>query len=253
VTKRPVDALYWSNISTWIKFSSAYNSLPRDYANVLIPSPYYLVLDVPHVKLTALTIEGILEIDNKNDCIIEAEMIFINGGQMIVGFEDDPMLKNVNIILNGKKDLINFTLPNGLEKIGGKGIGVYGGLDMHGKPRNVSWTQLNSTAFAGSNTIILEKSVDWEVNEQIVITTTSYKPEQTEIFTIAAISSDRKTIRLNSSLLYDHVVVSDYLPNGVSYRIAAAVGLLTRNIKVIGAEYDNQFSDLYGNLSENIK
>ena len=32
----------------------------------------------------------------------------------------------------------------------------------------------------------------------------------------------------------------------VSYKIAAAVGLLSRNIKVIGTEYDNQFADLYG-------
>ena len=188
-----------------------------------------------------------MEVDNGEDRIIEAEMIFINGGQMIVGFEDDPMLKNVQIMLNGKKDSFNFTLPNRLDMIGGKGIGVYGGLDMHGKPRNVSWTKLNSTAYAGTNTIVLEVAVDWQINEQILITTTSYLPEQTEVFTIAAVSSDRKTLTLNASLEFDHVVVGDIMPNGVSYRIAAAVGLLSRNIKVIGTEYDDQYTDLYGN------
>ena len=36
-----------------------------------------------------------MEFDNVIDHVVEAEMIFINGGQLIVGFEDDPMLKNV--------------------------------------------------------------------------------------------------------------------------------------------------------------
>jgi hypothetical protein len=130
--------------------------------------------------------------------------------------------------------------------IGGKGIGVYGGFDMHGKPRNVSWTKLANSAFRGSNTITLEKSVDWEANEEIVITTTSYRPTQTETFKISSVSLDRRTLTLNSSLKFDHLVVSEDFTTGASYKIAAAVGLLSRNIKVIGSEYDQQYSDLYG-------
>jgi hypothetical protein len=130
--------------------------------------------------------------------------------------------------------------------IGGKGIGVYGGFDMHGKPRNITWTTLESTAYAGSNILRLEKAVDWQVNEEIVLTTTSYRPTQTETFKISSVSLDRKTLTLNSSLEFDHLVVSENFTTGSSYRIAAAVGLLSRNIKVIGSEYDAQFSDLYG-------
>lgn len=130
--------------------------------------------------------------------------------------------------------------------IGGKGIGVYGGFDMHGKPRNVTWTKLDQTANAGSNSITLEKAVDWQVNEEILITTTSYRPTQTETFRISSVSLDRRTLTLNSSLAFDHLVVSENFTAGSSYKIAAAVGLLSRNIKVIGGEYDSQFSDLYG-------
>jgi hypothetical protein len=95
VTKRPADALFWSNVSTWTKFDSTFTTIPQENANVKIPSPYYVVLDVSNVKLTTLTVEGVLEFDNVIDHVVEAEMIFINGGQLIVGFEDDPMLKNV--------------------------------------------------------------------------------------------------------------------------------------------------------------
>ena len=119
-------------------------------------------------------------------------------------------------------------------------------MDIHGKPRNVSWTTLSTTAFAGSNQIILDKAVDWQVNEEIVITTTSYTATETEVRTIQAISADRLTLTLNGSLLYNHVSFVETLTTGKTVRIAAAVGLLSRNVKIIGAEYDGQDSDLYG-------
>jgi len=58
--------------------------------------------------------------------------------------------------------------------------------------------------------------------------------------------SDNKTITLNSTLKYKHLVFSETLPNGVHYQIAAAVGLLTRNVKLIGGEYPNQVDDKFG-------
>ena len=58
---------------------------------------------------------------------------------------------------------------------------VYGGLDLHGMPRNVTWTRLDKTATSGSYNILLKEAVDWTVYEKIVISTTSYSPEQTEI------------------------------------------------------------------------
>ena len=69
---------------------------------------------------------------------------------------------------------------------------------------------------------------------------------QSEIFTIIGKSSDNKTITLNSTLKYNHLVFSEALPNGVQYKIAAAAGLLTRNVKIIGAKYPNQIKDHFG-------
>jgi hypothetical protein len=101
ITKRPPEALFWSNVSTWTKINPAFVSIPDENANVIIPSAYYVVLDVPYVKLTTLTIEGVLEFDNVTDnLVMEADMIFINGGQLIIGWEDDPFLKNVYLYKN---------------------------------------------------------------------------------------------------------------------------------------------------------
>ena len=61
-----------------------------------------------------------------------------------------------------------------------------------------------------------------------------------------SISADKLTLTLNTSLLYDHLSFVETLTTGKTVRIAAGVGLLTRNVKVIGAEYAGQDGDLYG-------
>ena len=150
VKSRPADALYWSNISTWAAISEPgwggflgnnQFALPKTNDSVRIIDGKYIVVDCPLPKLKYLYIEGILELDNGIDHKLEAEMIFINGGQLIVGWENDPILTNVEIVLHGVKDSLNFRLPDGINLIGGKGIGVFGGLDLHGKTRNDSFLQ----------------------------------------------------------------------------------------------------------------
>lgn len=189
-------------------------------------------MDTALPKLILLQIEGVLELDNGIDHHLEADLIFINGGQLIVGWENDPILTNVTIVLNGIKNELRFVLPNGLENIGGKGIGVYGGLDIHGKPRDVTWTKLNTTVNAGATQIGLVEPVDWQVGELITITTTSFVVDQTEAMTIAAVSDDRRTLTLTSGLVYDHLVIRETLDNGQYYDIAAGVGLLSRSMQI---------------------
>ena len=65
--------------------------------------------------------------------------------------------------------------------MGAKGIGVFGYLDMHGKPHSVTWTRLKETVQSGSDQISLVEPVDWIRGEEILITTTSFGVEQTEI------------------------------------------------------------------------
>ncbi len=248
---RPTNALYWSQASTWILLDPTLTGVPKDYDDVTIPATFYVVLDIENVIVTNLKIDGVLEIANNVSHVIQAEIIFINGGQLIIGWENDPMLNNVTILLNGEKSSANYILPNGLSSIGGKAIGVYGGLDVHGKPRNVTWTTLKTTASKGTRIITLNQPVDWVAGEEILLATTSFKAEQTEILTITSVSADATTLTLNSTLKFDHIVTQETYSTGASYRIAGAVGLLTRNVKIIGAKYATQDSDLYGNLIMN--
>ncbi len=199
VTSRPSTALFWSDSATWG------GRMPQNLGDVLIPDGAYIVVDVALPKLSTLTICGILEFDNDRDHYLEVNMIFVNGGQLIIGWENDPILTNVEIVLTGEKNSLQFILPNGMDKIGGKGMGVYGGLDIHGKPRDVPWTRLNGTVTAGSSAITLVQPVDWKVGERVLITTTSYILEQTEIMTISAVSADMRVISFSAPLLYDHL------------------------------------------------
>jgi len=238
VTSRPANALMWSNSETWkSKYfirskRSANTGIPEDGDSILIPDGEFIVVDVPLPKLKLLQIEGVLELDNGIDHTLEADLIFINGGQLIVGWENNPILTNVKIVLNGFKNSLRFFLPNGLENIGGKGIGVYGGLDIHGKPRDVTWTKLQTTASSGDDSIVLVNAVDWKVGEQVTITTTSFILEHNEVMTIAAVSEDKKTLTFTDSLKFEHLAFTEQFDNGQNYKISAAVGLLTRSEKI---------------------
>ena len=114
-------------------------------------------------------------------------------------------------------------------------------LDIHGAPRKLVWTKLNQTLKAGTNIIQLIEPVDWRVNEEIVIGATSFQKTQNERLTIAAVSSDSMTITLSANARFDHLVYSETLPSGQTYHIAAPVGLISRNVKIIGGRQKNLF------------
>lgn len=123
---------------------------------------------------------------------------------------------------------------------------MFGTLDMHGEPRKVTWTTLRETLKNDTDTIRLSEPVDWRVNETIVISTTTYDADHAEVFDIVSISADKMTITLNQTALYDHIVYNETLLNGRQYKIAAAVGLLSRNVRIVGQDYETMVLDKYG-------
>lgn len=247
INSRPANALFWCNETTWKLIGNNDSVLPVANDSVLIPAGAYVVVDCVLPPLKHLQIDGALEFDNGMNHYLEAYMIFINGGQMIIGFENDPILTNVTIVIKGDFETDTDTdLSDQFSLVKSKGIGVFGTLDIHGQPRNVVWTTLSETALSGSNIIKLNNPVDWKVNEEILIGSTSLSPSQSEVMIISAVSSDNMTITLAGPLLHDHLVFSETFSNGQSYKINAPVGLITRNVKLIGSEYPSQDSDFYG-------
>ena len=153
---------------------------------------------------------------------------------MIVGWKDKPHPGNVLISLQGNWDSPDMPLNYG-PNVGSKAIGVFGSLEMHGTPRDVYWTRLNKTAEAGATVLELEHMVDgdWKQGEEIVIASTTFEARQAERVTIDSVSGNK--ITLKSALQYKHIAHLESLPDGRQYKMAAEVGLLTRNVKIEGS------------------
>jgi hypothetical protein len=152
------------------------------------------------------------------------------------------MTGNVDIIITGSSS-VNVLLPNDAGSMGPTVIGVFGGLDLHGKPHNVTWTRLASTAAAGQTSITLSEAVDWVAGDEILLTTTDTRIDHTDRCTIASVSGGGTVITLTSALTYTHIVIDNVFPNNEVYHVAGAVGLLTRNVRVLS---QSPASELFG-------
>lgn len=151
----------WSNPNTWGGTKPILNS------NVIIPLGDTILLDENPPALAGITINGVLIFDRK---ILEltASWILVHG-ELRIGTPQQPFTD---------KAIITLTSDNMNESImgmGTRGIMVMGGkLELHGAVNNYVYTKLNNTAYAGSVTLTIADSVDWNVNDQIIISPTDY-------------------------------------------------------------------------------
>ncbi|XP_022094388.1 fibrocystin-L-like [Acanthaster planci] len=232
---KPDDFRRWSNASAWES-----GSLPADGADVIIQPTVWMLADVQLPVMNKLVIYGGLEIEDSQDNKLEATYILIQGGRLVIGYsEERPFQHEMKILLNGHHFTEQISLPSG-PNLGSKALGVFGGLDIHGKNRSIYWTQLSATVSPGDTTLTVRDQTDWQVGDEIVVAATSYEAWQTETFKIEAVT-DTSTFQINGSFAYRHV--ADYTAD---YTLAAEVGLLTRNIKIEGNDYDLLFKESFG-------
>ncbi|KDD75714.1 hypothetical protein H632_c535p0, partial [Helicosporidium sp. ATCC 50920] len=108
------------------------------------------------------------------------------------------------------------------------GIQAHDVLDLHGVDYTPTWTRLNQTALPGDSTLSLQVAVPWEVGQQVVVTTSAWRDEmdnQNEVFTIKAVSSNRRTLTLVEQVSFQHYGGPEY---------SCEVALLSRSILVQG-------------------
>lgn len=98
-----------------------------------------------------------------------------------------------------------------------------GQLDIHGRPRRVTWTRLASTALANDTTLELQETVDWVPGDRIVIAPTSKDGNETEVSInimelgrsksieltlqeneVASVSPSGRTVSLVQPLMFTH-------------------------------------------------
>ncbi|KAG9478621.1 hypothetical protein GDO78_012332 [Eleutherodactylus coqui] len=253
----PSDKDLWSNRSFWESSPDNNYTVPQEGSNVVIPAGKWIVADKEIPSLHKLIIYGVLELRNitKNSTaqaastfettVLRATYISIQGGRLIGGTKDNPFQGELHIVLRGNHSTPELPLPDGQNQ-GSKVLGVFGQLDLHGLSRS-GRTKLTDTVLAGSQSITVTEPVDWQVGEDILITTTSYSAWQTEIRKIIVVSPDQKTLTLNASLSFNHSANTYQVPDTpLNYTLAADVALLSRNIKIIGEDYPGWYDESFG-------
>ena len=174
---------FWSESTTW-----GGDAPPQFGEAVLIPKGRNLLVDVDSVpQLSFILVEGSLIFAphaNKDHLrTFDAGYIFIKGGYMEVGTDENPYDSKITITMHG------YVSTPALPTFGNKVIGVHmGELHMVGKERKVTWTQLDETAMPGDMSITLkahhEGDFDWVAGEEIIIASTSFDHNQSEKMTI---------------------------------------------------------------------
>ncbi|KAM7075196.1 fibrocystin-L isoform 15-T17 [Molossus nigricans] len=254
--KRPATYNLWSNDTFWQSSRENNYTIPHPGANVVIPEGTWVVADTDIPPMERLIIWGVLELEDKQNVeaaessyrkvVLNATYISLQGGRLIGGWEDNPFKGELQIVLRGNHSTPEWAFSEGPNQ-GSKVLGVFGELDLHGIPRSIYKTKLSETANAGSKVLSLVDAVDWQEGEEIVITTTSYDIHQTETRSIVKIMHDHKILILNDTLSYTHLGERYHVPGtGQSYRLAADVGILSRNIKILGEDYPGWFKESFG-------
>ena len=227
----------WSDPETW-----GNDAPPLEGEAVYIPSGMHLLVDVDHTPvLSFLTIEGSLifapEEDENHERTFDARYMMVRGGYFEAGTHEFPYTSKLTITMHSTVD------DPYLPIYGNKVIGVrYGQIELHGKERPVTWSDLDQTAEAGATEIILRSkdgvALDWQVGEKIVIASTDFNgrhAEQREIVAITSTTTD-SVITLDEPLEYKHFAGVETVGTGADdfIEMRAEVGLLTRNVKYQG-------------------
>ncbi|XP_057684607.1 fibrocystin-L-like [Corythoichthys intestinalis] len=260
-THRPDNFILWSNTSFWEASAENNFSVPSEGDDVFIPPGMWIVLDGNTPALNKLIIMGVLEVPQPSNrsssrparaapqnhtVVINAVYIFIQGGRLLAGWEDEPYTGELHVILRGHHNTPDWPLTNGLN-LGSKVLGVLGTLELYGQPHSVYHTKLAATADSGSSTLTLVEPVDWKAGDEVLVSTTSYSFAETEKCVIASVSPDSRTLTLSQPLRHTHVGESHSIEGtSLSYTLAADVGLLNRNIKIIGEEYPSMTDESFG-------
>ncbi len=160
-----IDALaeqkLWSNPNTWGGIKPGVNS------SVSIPTNDTIILDENPPALAGITINGVLIFARQN-LELTASWIVVHG-ELQIGTAQNPFTHKAVITLTA--DDMNESIMS----MGTRGIMVMGGkLELHGAVSNHHYTKLNNNAFAGSVSLTLADTIDWNLNDQLIISPTDY-------------------------------------------------------------------------------
>jgi len=230
----------WSDFTTW-----GDEELPQEGDTVIIPEDQRVLLDISPPRLFVLLVQGWLIFDRK-DLAVNATYIFVPGGKMEIGTEDEPFLQKATITLHGDRfDTIE--LPHVGSKMlavsnknpvheSGNGVPAsdIGILDIHGQPRLRVWTKVAQDALAGTNTVVTAEDVDYQPGDKLVLTSNEHY-SMTEELTVVSLGSDKRTLQVTPALQFTHE--SRLLTiEGRRVDMRCEIGLMSRNVIIQGGD-----------------
>jgi len=146
-----------------------------------------------------------------------------------------------------------------LQLFGKKGA-TYSSAEPPPSSSGTSWGRLDGTIQKGATSLVVDRPVDWQPGDQIVVTTTDYLPGHSELLQIHSVGTDLRTIAFtnvaptcsdgggvcwaHNGEQYDLSMVPSRLGlEMTSAETRAAVALLTRSIRIVSG--GDKFGDAF--------
>ena len=231
-------SVFWNNPSIWP------NQRVPSYGDIVyIPLGYDVILNTSTANLSLLIIDGQLTV-NASDSLgliqIIAENIIINQGKLLYYIPSNnndnqyTRLQIVLIDLGVNYSPISLNLSDSTLNLQKKQMIVLGELNLSGEQRGYSWTKLTAYAEAGSIIIQVDPSINFRINDTIIITSTSLNSYEDEINIIIGSPSPGQFL-LDSPLLYDHFGNNTIFETNIgNLDMRAEVGIISHDIQILG-------------------
>ncbi|XP_070370876.1 fibrocystin isoform X2 [Equus asinus] len=233
-TSVPESALKWSHPEAWTGVEEGWgghnHTTPGPGDDILILPNRTVLVDTDLPFLKGLYVMGTLEFPVDRSNILSVACMVIAGGELKVGTLENPLEKEQKLlILLRASEGVFCDRFDGI-RIDPGTIGVYGKVQLHSAYPKKSWTHLGADIASGNERIIVEDAVDWRPHDKIVLSSSSYEPHETEVLTVKEVKGHH--VRLHERLKHRHIGNVHVMEDGRYIRLAAEVGLLTRNIQI---------------------
>ncbi|XP_044927182.1 fibrocystin isoform X1 [Mustela putorius furo] len=233
-TSASESAFKWSLPEAWTGIEEGWgghnHTIPGPGDDVLILPNRTVLVDTNLPVLRGLYVMGTLEFPVDRSNVLSVACMVIAGGELKVGTLENPLEKEQKLlILLRASEGVSCDRFNGILIDPGT-IGIYGKVQLHGACPKKSWTRLAADIASGNERIIVQDTVDWRPHDKIVLSSSSYEPHEAEVLTVKEAQAHH--VKIHEQLKHRHVGSVHVMEDGRSIRLAAEVGLLTRNIQI---------------------
>jgi cell migration-inducing and hyaluronan-binding protein len=195
------------------------------------------------IQLGFITVLGTLRCAPAFDGQVQTDGILVMGkaATFSCGTSDQKFAGKAEFVLTNNRELSEL-LQNPPHMMGGKAIVAMneGSISMHGETDNAAYTRLNQDLLVGQNKVTIADSVNWSQGDEIVVSTTSFYQNRSELFGLNSANPDQTLTLAQNAGFFHYGKVQDFVDadDGESYQVdeRAYVANLTRNIVFMSAD-----------------